>query len=151
MNRRSATSESSFRKLDVENKSHLPSTASPMLILAIFITSVSAFAYSQTTHEELIDLLWDDPITPLLIERYPNSTEKDLVRAHAFAYGGGLLQKIGYYPFGHLFFSQLAHYVRSGDFVAIMLQSAMNLDELAFAIGALSHYVGDSIGHSQAT
>jgi len=107
-------------------------------------------AYSQFTHEELIDLLWDDSIRPLLLRRYPGAGEQVLRRAHAFAYGGCLMQDIGYYPFGKRFFSDLAHYVRSGDFVATLFRDARNIEELAFAIGALSHYIGDSIGHSQA-
>ena len=85
----------------------------------------------------------------LLLERYPKATERDLTRAHAYAYGGCLIQDLGYYPFGKRFFSDLAHYVRTGDFVSAMLRNAQNIDEFAFAIGALSHYVGDSIGHSQ--
>ena len=112
--------------------------------------SVSAHGFSQVTHEQLIDILWVDSIRPLLLERYPGTTEAALTRAHAFAYGGCLIQDIGYYPFGKTFFSELAHYVRSGDFVASMLHNARNVDELAFAVGALSHYVGDSIGHSEA-
>lgn len=109
-----------------------------------------AFAYSQFTHEELIDLLWADSIRPLLLRRYPFANEEALRRAHAFAYGGCVMQDIGYYPLGKTFFSDLAHYVRSGDFVATLFHDARNLEEFAFAIGALSHYVGDSIGHSQA-
>lgn len=109
-----------------------------------------ALAYSQFTHEELIDLLWADSIRPLLVRRYPGASEEALRRAHAFAYGGCLMQDIGYYPLGKRYFSDLAHYVRSGDFVATLFRDARSLEEFAFAIGALSHYVGDSIGHSQA-
>jgi hypothetical protein len=47
--------------------------------------------------------------------------------------------------------SDLTHYVRSGDFVRSLFRNAHTADELAFAIGALAHYLGDSIGHSQAT
>lgn len=119
-------------------------------VLVIAAASEPAGAYSQFTHEELIDLLWADSIRPLLVQRYPATSEAALREAHAFAYGGSLTQDIGYYPFGNRFFSNLAHYVRSGDFVVSMFREAHSVNELAFAIGALSHYVGDSIGHSQA-
>ena len=107
-------------------------------------------AYSVLTHEELIDLAWNDSIRPLLLARFPGTTEQQLREAHAYAYGGSAIQDMGYYPFGKQFFSNLTHYVRSGDFVAWLLQNARTPDELAFAIGALSHYFGDSIGHSEA-
>lgn len=109
-----------------------------------------ASAYSQFTHEELIDLTWSGTIRPLLLQRYPGATDRELTRAHAYAYGGSLIQDVGYYPFGRRFVSDLAHYVRSGDFVSTLLRNATTIDEFAFAIGALSHYVGDSIGHSLA-
>jgi hypothetical protein len=120
------------------------------VLAGLLLGQSHAYAYSQFTHEELIDALWAASIRPLLIARFPQITESDLRRAHAYAYGGCLIQDIGYYPFGKRFFSDLAHYVRSGHFVATMLHDARDADELAFAIGALSHYVGDSIGHSQA-
>ena len=110
----------------------------------------SAGGYSVFTHEELIDLAWRSSIRPLLLARFPNSTDAQLRQAHAYAYGGCLIQDMGYYPFGSDLFSDLTHYVRSGDFVNALLRKASTLDEFAFAIGALSHYVGDNIGHSQA-
>jgi len=110
-----------------------------------------AEAYSLLTHEELIDLTWEDAIVPLLKSRYPNLTPEELNRTRAYAYGGCVIQDIGYYPFGDGFFSNLTHYVRTGDFVMALFRNAHNADELAFAVGALSHYVGDSFGHSQAT
>ncbi len=119
-------------------------------LLAFIFASRPAAAYSQFTHEELIDLVWADSIEPLLRQRYPAASASALRRAHAFAYGGSLVQDIGYYPFGNRFFSDLAHYVRSGDFVVAMFHEATSLNELAFAIGAYSHYIGDSIGHSEA-
>src|SRR5690349_5825029 len=120
------------------------------VILLAGFTNRPAGAYSQFTHEELIDLTWSDTIRPLLLQRYPGASEPALVRAHAYAYGGCLIQDIGYYPFAKSFFSDLAHYARSGDFVTSLLRNAATLDELAFAIGALSHYIGDSVGHSLA-
>ncbi len=110
-----------------------------------------AAAYTLLTHEQLIDLTWQDSIVPLLLSHYPGLTPAQLDEARAYAYGGCVIQDIGYYPFGDQSFSNLTHYVRSGDFVVNLFRNATNADELAFAIGALSHYVGDSIGHSQAT
>lgn len=108
-------------------------------------------AYSLLTHEQLIDLTWQDSIVPLLLSRYPGLTAAELERARAYAYGGCVIQDIGYYPFGDASFSNLTHYVRSGDFVVGLFRNAGNANELAFAVGALSHYIGDSIGHSEAT
>jgi hypothetical protein len=123
--------------------------------LLVFICSIAvarpASAYSLLTHEQLIDLTWQSSIVPLLLSRYPDLTPAEIEHARAYAYGGCVIQDIGYYPFGDVFFSDLTHYVRSGDFVVNLFRNAGNADELAFAIGALSHYIGDSVGHSQAT
>ena len=110
-----------------------------------------ASAYTLLTHEELIDLNWQNSIVPLPLSRYPNLTPAQLQEARAYAYGGCVIQDMGYYPFGDKSFTNLTHYVRSGDFVVSLFRNAHNADELAFAVGALSHYVGDSIGHSEAT
>jgi len=120
------------------------------MLLAAFLFSLHANAYSVLTHEELIDLAWNPSIRPLLLARFPGVTEAQMLEAHAYAYGGCAIQDMGYYPFGKRFFSDLTHYVRSGDFVAWMLTNARTPDEYAFAIGALSHYLGDTIGHSRA-
>lgn len=120
------------------------------ILITIALSNTSASGYSVLTHEELIDLAWNDSIRPLLLQKFPNATEAQLRVAHSFAYGGSAMQDMGYYPFGKKFFSNLTHYVRSGDFVAWMLRNATTLNEYAFAMGALSHYVGDSIGHSEA-
>ena len=122
-----------------------------VLLLLILIVSRSGGAYSLLTHEQLIDLTWQSSIAPLLRSRYPNLTPAELEEARSYAYAGCVIQDIGYYPFGDPFFSDLTHYVRSGDFVVFLFRDAKNANELAFAIGALSHYVGDNIGHSQAT
>ena len=119
-----------------------------MAVTLLFPPTTSA--YSVLTHEELIDLAWNESIRPLLLARFPGTSEEQLREAHAYAYGGSAIQDMGYYPFGKEFFSNLTHYVRAGDFVVWLLQNAQTPDELAFAIGALSHYLGDSIGHSQA-
>ncbi len=122
-----------------------------VLLLCLFIPARPARAYSLLTHEQLIDLTWKTSIVPLLLSRYPTLTPKQLEEARAYAYGGCVIQDIGYYPFGDAFFSDLTHYVRSGDFVVNLFRNAGNPDELAFAVGALSHYIGDSVGHSDAT
>jgi hypothetical protein len=110
-----------------------------------------AGAYSLLTHEQLIDLTWQSSIVPMLRSRYPNITPEELERARSYAYAGCVIQDVGYYPFGDPFFSDLTHYVRSGDFVVHLFRDAKDANQLAFAIGALSHYIGDNIGHSQAT
>lgn len=120
------------------------------ILLAFTLCTANSAAYSVLTHEELIDLAWNDSIRPLLLARFPGATDAQLIEAHAFAYGGCAIQDMGYYPFGKKFFSNLTHYVRSGDFVAWLFRNAQTIDEYAFAIGALSHYLGDSIGHSEA-
>jgi Zinc dependent phospholipase C len=111
----------------------------------------SGEAYGALTHHELIDQAWTTVIVPILLNRFPSLTAEQLRKTHAYAYGGCVVQDFGYYPFANEFFSDLTHYVRSGDFVQKLFQHAHTANELAFAIGALSHYVGDSIGHSQAT
>ncbi len=122
-----------------------------MMLLALIAGQRQAGAYSLLTHEQLIDLVWKGSIVPLLLSHYPNLTPAQLDEARAYAYGGCVIQDIGYYPFGDASFSDLTHYVRSGDFVVSLFRNAQNADELAFAVGALSHYIGDSVGHSLAT
>jgi hypothetical protein len=104
-------------------------------------------AYSVLTHEQVIDLLWKDDLIPLLKSRFPAVTDDDLKKAHAFAYGGSLVQDMGYYPFGNKYFSDLTHYVRTGDFVVNLLNESSDLNEYAFALGALAHYSSDNCGH----
>jgi len=104
-------------------------------------------AYSVLTHEEIIDIVWLSDIQPLLLERYPASTPAELKEAHAYAYGGSVIQDLGYYPFGSREFSNLLHYVRSGVFVQSLLQNSQNVNDYAFALGALAHYVSDTEGH----
>jgi hypothetical protein len=121
-------------------------TASLALFLLLCVTGPCK-AYSVLTHEEIVDLLWQDQILPLLKQRFPTATEENLREAHAYAYGGCVIQDMGYYPFGNHYFSDLVHYVRSGDFVVTLIQQSSNLNEYAFAIGALSHYAADNSGH----
>ena len=116
------------------------------VVLALFL-SPAAYSYSVLTHEAIIDSAWEHEITPQLLKRFPNATPDDLIRAHATAYAGAIIQDLGYYPFGNKFFSDLVHYVRSGDFIINLVREAHTLDEYAFALGALAHYAADTQGH----
>jgi zinc dependent phospholipase C len=115
-------------------------------LIALLCCSGS-FGYSVLTHEEIVDLLWSSELRPLLLERFPTLTEGQLTEAHAYAYGGAVIQDLGYYPFGSVEFSNLVHYVRSGDFVSELLLQSQDANEYAFALGALAHYASDIAGH----
>jgi hypothetical protein len=117
------------------------------VLIFVFLCSGIANSYSVLTHEEMVDLLWKDQLRPLLLKRFPRASEEDLKQAHAYAYGGSVVQDMGYYPFGNKYFSDLVHYVRSGDFVAALLQNSSDINEYAFALGALAHYASDNSGH----
>ena len=117
------------------------------LLLVLLLSGSSLPAYSVLTHEEIVDLVWTDQLRPLLLKRFPALTEAQITEAHAFAYGGAVIQDLGYYPFGSTEFSNLVHYVRSGDFVRELLLQSQNADEFAFALGALAHYSSDIAGH----
>jgi hypothetical protein len=117
------------------------------LLLVVLVCSGGSFAYSVLTHEEIVDLVWADEIRPLLLKRYPGLTEDQIEEAYAYAYGGAVIQDLGYYPFGSRGFSNLVHYVRSGDFVRELLAESQDVNEYAFALGALSHYASDIAGH----
>ena len=120
---------------------------SGIVLLIVLMSCGRSSAYSVLTHEEIVDLLWTDEIRPLLLKRYPGLSEDQIREAHAYAYGGAVIQDLGYYPFGNKDFSNLVHYVRSGDFVAELLRESQTVDEYAFALGALSHYAADISGH----
>src|SRR6202162_4896834 len=117
------------------------------VLLIVLMSCSSSSAYSVLTHEEIVDLVWTDEIRPLLLKRYPGLTEEQITDAHAYAYGGAVIQDLGYYPFGSTEFSDLVHYVRSGDFVRELLLESQDVNEYAFALGALSHYASDIAGH----
>lgn len=116
-----------------------------LLLLVLLPKPVSA--YSVLAHEAVVDAAWDDLLAPLLRQRFPKTTADDLRRARAFAYGGSVIQDLGYYPFGNRLFTDLLHYVRSGDFVEALVREARTVDELAFALGAAAHYASDNVGH----
>ncbi|MCU1272087.1 MAG: hypothetical protein JWN74_3381 [Acidobacteriaceae bacterium] len=109
--------------------------------------SLPSQSYSVLTHEQIVDLEWQDQIRPLLLKRFPQATPDDIKQAHAYAYAGSMVQDMGYYPFGKKYFSDLLHYVRTGDFVTALIEESSDLNEYAFALGALAHYSSDNIGH----
>ena len=121
-------------------RSAIPAVAMVLLLTA---SAPPAAAYSVLAHESNVDALWDRGIKPLLVRKFPKATANDLRDARAYAYGGSVIQDLGYYPFGNHFFTKLLHYVRSGDFVAAMIRDARSLNEFAFALGALAHYASE--------
>jgi len=125
--------------------------ASFLIFLLLGALAQPARSYSVLAHEAIIDAAWTDSLRPLLHQRFPQATSEDLKRAHAFAYGGAIIQDLGYYPHGSHFFSDLTHYVRSGDFILALLRDAKDLNGYAFALGALSHYAADNDGHRVGT
>jgi hypothetical protein len=108
-------------------------------------------AYSVLTHQALIDASWDLHLKPMLKKRFPEATEIQLKEAHAYAYGGAIALDMGYYPFGSELFTNLTHYVRSGDFVMALIKEAKDLNAYAFALGSLCHYHADVYGHKLGT
>ncbi len=126
---------------------YLPCAAFGLVLFAC----QDAHAYSVLSHEAIIDLSWDSGIEPLLRKRFPSATPEELIEAHAHAYGGSIIQDLGYYPFGSKFYSDLTHYVRSGDFISFMIRESQDLNEYAFALGSLAHFAADNNGHKMAT
>ena len=122
----------------------------PLAVIAVlpFASPDQVRAYSVLTHQALVDTLWDESIKVVLLKRFPEATEEDLRVARGYAYGGCIIQDLGYYPFGSRFFSDLLHYVRSADFLPTLLEESRDLNEYAFALGAVSHYGADVEGHS---
>ena len=131
----------------MSSKWSLISVRAAVLILAVLASSATVYAYSVLTHEEIVDLAWTAQIRPLLLHRFPDLTDDQITEAHAYAYGGSVIQDLGYYPFGSRDFSDLVHYVRTGDFVLELLKQSQDANEYAFALGALSHYASDIDGH----
>ncbi len=117
------------------------------VFLLLLLCAGVSMAYSVLTHEEIVDLVWTTELRPLLLQRFPALTEDQIKEAHGYAYGGAVIQDLGYYPFGSVEFSNLVHYVRSGDFVRELLAQSQDANEYAFALGALAHYASDIAGH----
>src|SRR4051794_26300699 len=86
--------------------------------------AISCFASSVLSHEALVDALWDVKLKQVLLSRYPGASEPDLKAAHGYAYGGSIVQDLGYYPHGSKAFSDLTHYVRTGDFILALIAEA---------------------------
>ena len=122
-----------------------------LLLVVLLFPATRLSGYSVLAHEAIVDSVWNESIVKLLRQRFPSATAEELKAAHAYAYGGCLIQDLGYYPFGSHLFTDITHYVRSGDFVAAMLRDSRDLNEYAFALGALAHYAADNIGHPVAT
>jgi hypothetical protein len=115
--------------------------------IIILFTPFNSYSYGLLAHEALIDAAWEHTLLPILKDKFPNATVQQLKDAHAYAYGGAIIPDIGYCPFGSVEFSQLLHYSRSGDFVNALLMKAKSLNEFAFALGVLSHFIADGLGH----
>ena len=121
------------------------------LVLAVLVSTSLSYGYSVLTHEAIIDSVWDTSVKKLLLKRFPGATPEELEQAHAYAYGGCIIQDMGYYPLSSSLFSDLTHYVRSGDFIVALIRESQDLNEYAFALGALEHYAADTEGHRIAT
>lgn len=122
-----------------------------LLALACLLAiTLNCSAYSELTHEAIIDAAWDVALKPLLLKRFPDATPQQLKTAHAYAWGGSVIQDMGYYPFGSKLFTNLVHYVRTADFVDALLHDSQNINDYAFALGALAHYASDNDGHKLA-
>lgn len=65
-------------------------------VVFVLIAPAPAAAYSVLTHEALIDREWNDHIQPLLQRKFRGLTKDALVRARSFAYGGSVIQDLGY-------------------------------------------------------
>src|SRR5665647_419493 len=130
--------------MTTQHKARLPWAAFGLLVL---FSCPNAYSYSVLTHEAIIDSTWDSAIKPVLLKRFPAATADDLMAAHAYAYGGCIIQDLGYYPFGSKFFTDLTHYVRTGAFILNLIRDSQDLNEYAFALGALSHFAADDNGH----
>ncbi len=149
-----------FRALDEEKRIPLPAifsrfgkiiAATVCCALLLLGGAPVSQAYAVLAHEAIIDSAWDISIKPLLLQRFPRATPEELKVAHGYAYGGAIIQDMGYYPHGSKLVSDLTHYVRSGDFVMALLHDAQDLNGYAFALGALAHYAADNDGHKIGT
>lgn len=121
------------------------------LLVLLLALPFSSSGYSVLSHQANIDSTWKRCLMPMLQKRYPGATEEELIEAKSYAYGGSIIQDMGFYPFGSELFTNLTHYVRSGDFVRNLLNEAHNRNEYAFALGGLSHYTADIVGHPEGT
>src|SRR5436189_6160801 len=107
------------------------------LIAVLLALPTPVHAYAVLAHEAIIDAAWETHIRPLLLKKFPQATEEDLSRAQAYAYGGAIIQDMGYYPYGSPFFSEITHYIRSGDFIQSMLPDGKGINDYDSASGEL--------------
>ena len=120
-------------------------------IASLLIIPTTSHAFSVLAHQALVDQTWRSQLVPLIKQRFPNASEQELQDARAYARAGSHIQDLGYFPLGNREFSDLLHYVRTGDFVTRLLKEAQTPQQYAFALGVLAHYEGDSVGHPLAT
>src|SRR3569833_360490 len=120
-------------------------------LFLIILYPIRSKAFSVYAHLAFVDAAWKKSIVPLLKAKFPDATDNDLRVAHSYAYGGSLMPDMGYFPFGSIYFTNLVHYVRTGDFMENLLNESQNINEYAFALGTISHYITDEYGHSLAT
>lgn len=135
----------------VRHRTYIRASSAILLTLLILFPYYPCSAYSVLTHEALVDSAWDGYIRPAILHRFPDTTREQLKEAHAYAYGGAIIQDMGYYPHGSKLVSDLTHYVRSGDFVETLIRDSQNVNEYAFALGAMAHYAADNLGHKMGT
>src|SRR5690242_11672239 len=124
-----------------------PAIAIAVAMVLPLVGAPTARAFSIMAHQGTVDATWQDAIVPAIRARFPDVDDATLAHARGFAYGGSHIADLGYYPFGNKFFSDLVHYVRTGDFVEALLRDASDVREYAFALGALAHYSSDNVGH----
>jgi hypothetical protein len=138
-------------KFDLKNSQRPIKTIVALALLLALLLPLRCAAYAVLSHEAIIDTVWDTNLKPLLLQRFPHATPDELRKAHGYAYGGAIIQDMGYYPHGAHFFSDLTHYVRSADFIRAMIHDSKDLNDYAFALGAMAHYAADTDGHSIGT
>ena len=136
---------------DLKNSQRPIKTVVVLSLLLALLFPLRCAAYAVLSHEAIIDTVWDTNLKLLLVKRFPHSTPDELRKAHAFAYGGAIIQDMGYYPHGTHFFSDLTHYIRSADFILALMRDSKDLNDYAFALGAMAHYAADTDGHSIGT
>jgi len=122
-------------------------TAGLLALSTVLLCPSTLRAYSVMTHQAMVDSAWIEGIQPLLKRRFPSASSENLRQARAYSYGGSIIQDLGYYPFGSKFFTNLVHYVRTADFIKALIDNSRDINEYAFALGALAHYASDNSGH----
>jgi hypothetical protein len=140
-----------LRNVDLKNSQRPFKTVVVLALLLALLLPLRCAAYAVLSHEAIIDTVWDTNLKPLLSTRFPHATPEELRKAHGYAYGGAIIQDMGYYPHGTHFYSDLTHYIRSADFILAMIHDSKDLNDYAFALGAMAHYAADTDGHSIGT